>query len=227
MPNKDFNLDDLKKSWQEQKAPKMYDSSEIEAMLNKKSRNYVKYILWISITEFFLFALFNVYAVFFTPQNESLIDLLEKLGVTVTPLIESNLQKLYLFLKTISLGITGLFVYLFFKNYKKIRIENNLRNFISHIIGFKKIVKVFILTNILILIGFTCILTFFVAQILWFQHISLKSPVLLVICVGVFGSLLLGIALILLYYRIFYGTIMKRLGKNLQELEKIAEEKEM
>ena len=227
MPNKDFNLDDLKKSWQEQTTSKVYESSEIEAMLNKKSRNYVKYILWISITEFFLFALFNVYAVFFTPQNESLIDLLEKLGVTVTPLIESNLQKLYLSLKVISLAITGLFVYLFFKNYKKIRIENNLRKFISQIIEFKKIVKIFILTNIFILIGFTLILTFFVAQILWVQHISINSSVLLVICVGILGSLVLGIALILLYYRIFYGTIMKRLGRKLQELEKIADEKEL
>lgn len=227
MPNQDFNLDDLKKSWQEQKTPKMYESSEIEAMLNKKSRNYVKYILWISITEFILFAIFNVYAVFFTPQNKSFIDLLEKLGVTTTPSIESNLQNLYLSLKVISLSITGFFVVLFFKNYKKIRIENNLRKFISQIIKFKKIVKMFILSNIFILIGFTVVLTFFTAQILWAQHISLKSPVLIVFCIGILASLGLGIALILLYYRVFYGTIMKRLGNKLKELEKIAEEKEI
>ena len=55
MPNQDFNIDDLKKSWQEQPVPEVYQSSEIEAMLNKSSRNYVKYILWISIAELLLF----------------------------------------------------------------------------------------------------------------------------------------------------------------------------
>ena len=40
MPNQDFNIDDFKKSWQEQQVLEVYQSSEIEAMLNKKSRNY-------------------------------------------------------------------------------------------------------------------------------------------------------------------------------------------
>jgi hypothetical protein len=57
MANLDFDIDDLKKSWQEQKVPEVYETSEIEAMLNKKSRNYVKYIFWISLVEFlFCFA---------------------------------------------------------------------------------------------------------------------------------------------------------------------------
>ena len=45
MPKQDFNIDDFKKSWQEQSVPEVYETSEIEAMLNKSSRNYVKYIL--------------------------------------------------------------------------------------------------------------------------------------------------------------------------------------
>lgn len=226
MPKQDFNLDDLKKSWQEQQVPQVYESTEIEAMLNKKSRNYVKYILWISLAEFLFFAALNVYAIFFTPQNKSFIDLLEKLGVTVTGSIELSFQRLYLFLKGFSLAITAIFVLVFYNNYKKIRIELNLKKFISQIIRFQRTVKLFILTNIFVLIGFTLAFTVFTVQILWLQHISLTSPVLLVFVVGVLLSMLLGVLLILLYYRVFYGIIMKRLNEKLRELQKIEQERD-
>ena len=38
----DFDLDNLKKTWQEQKVQPKYDNTEIIQMLNKKSRNYVR-----------------------------------------------------------------------------------------------------------------------------------------------------------------------------------------
>ena len=69
MANLDFDIDDLKKSWQEQKVPEVYQTSEIEAMLNKKSRNYVKYIFWISLVEFLFFALLSIYTIFSSNNN--------------------------------------------------------------------------------------------------------------------------------------------------------------
>ena len=57
MPNQDFDIDSFKKSWQDQTIADGYNQEDIEKMLNKKSRNYVKYILWISIAEFFVFIL--------------------------------------------------------------------------------------------------------------------------------------------------------------------------
>ena len=55
MPNsEDFDIDALKKTWKDQVISDGYNQDEIEVMLNKKSRNYVKYILWISIIEFIL-----------------------------------------------------------------------------------------------------------------------------------------------------------------------------
>lgn len=42
MPNsEDFDIDSLKKTWQDQQISDGYDQNEIESMLNKKSRNYV------------------------------------------------------------------------------------------------------------------------------------------------------------------------------------------
>jgi hypothetical protein len=60
----EFDLDNLKKTWQEHKVEPKYSNTEIEAMLNKSSRNYVKYILWISIAEFLVILCLNIYYTF-------------------------------------------------------------------------------------------------------------------------------------------------------------------
>lgn len=226
MPNQDFNIDDFKKSWQEQQVSEVYQSSEIEAMLNKKSRNYVKYILWISIAEFLFFAGVNTYTVFCTQKSSSFIDMLQKLGVHSNINIEANFQHLYLLLKIFSLALTAFFVLLFYKNYKKINVENNLKKLILQIIKFKKTVNVFILTNILVLIVFIFILSYFTMDIMKQQNIHLDNPTLTGFIIGILVSVGLGIVLILLYYRIVYGIIMKRLGVKLKQLQKIEQEKD-
>ena len=53
-------------------------------MLNKKSRNYVKYILWISIVEFFLILAVSLYYSYQGNDGESLIHILEKMQVKMT-----------------------------------------------------------------------------------------------------------------------------------------------
>src|SRR5574343_813623 len=213
MPKEDFNIDDFKKSWQEQK-PEVYQSSEIEAMLNKKSRNYVKYILWISVAEFLFFAAVNIFTVFGTKNDSSFMDLLQKLGVNVTNNIEEDFQHLYLLLKIFSLAITAFFVILFYKNYKQIDIENNLKKFILQIIRFKKTVNLFIITNIAVLVVFTAVLTNFTMNVLRFQNVYLNNSTLAGFTIGILVSLSIGILLILLYYRIVYGIIMRRLDKK-------------
>lgn len=221
MPNQDFNIDDLKKSWQEQQVPEVYQSSEIEAMLNKRSKNYVKYILWISIAEFLFFAILSVYTVFSAQESDGFLHVLEKLGVKINPEIEKNYGHLYFGLKVMSLLITAAFVYLFYRNYIKINIENNLKKFILQIIRFKKTVNLFILTNIVFLITFVFILTLFTMNIVKTQNIHLNNPTLLGMIIGFMVSLIIGILLILLYYRIVYGIIMRRLGRNLEQLKEI------
>lgn len=226
MPKQDFNIDDFKKSWQEQQTLEVYQSSEIEAMLNKKSRNYVKYILWISIAEFMFFAAVNIFTVFGTQNDSSFLDMLQKLGVNITNSIEEDFNHLYLLLKIFSLAITAFFVMMFYKNYKKIDIENNLKKFILQIIKFKKTVNLFILTNIVVLIAFTGVLTVFTMNILNFQSIYLNNSTLLGFTIGILVSLAIGILLILLYYRIVYGIIMRRLDQKLKQLQQIEQEQD-
>ena len=70
-----FELDNLKKTWQEHHVPQVYDSNQIMAMLNNKSRTYFKYILWISIAEFLVFILANIYTIFYSQNNNTFINI--------------------------------------------------------------------------------------------------------------------------------------------------------
>ena len=157
----EFDLDNFKKSWQEQEVQPKYNSTEIEAMLNKSSRNYVKYILWISIAEFLIILCMNIYYTFLGDDSNSFIKILARLGVQNSRELQTSFGNLYLILKVISLVITAYFVVCFYQNYRKINIESNLKKLILQIIRFKKTVNLFILANILLLIVFTAVLTIF------------------------------------------------------------------
>jgi len=217
----EFDLDNLKKTWQEHTVEPKYSNTEIEAMLNKSSRNYVKYILWISIAEFLVILCLNIYYTFSSDDAGSFIKMLEKLGVHNTLKLQADFAHLYFVLKIISLLVTAFFVIRFYQNYRKIHVESNLKKLILQIIRFKKTVNLFILINILLLLAFTAVLTVFSFIALAQQSIHLNHPTLIGFIVGLVVMTLISVLLIWVYYRIVYGIILKRLGKNLTELQRI------
>ena len=99
--------------------------------------------------------------------------------------------------------------------------ESNLKKFILQIVRFRKTVNAFILTNIGLLVVFTAVLTFFVFRTMAAQEIHLNNPTLIGFVTGIVITLLLSIALIWLYYRVVYGILVNRLGRNLKQLEEI------
>lgn len=217
----EFDLDNLKKTWQEHTVEPKYSNTEIEAMLNKSSRNYVKYILCISIAEFLVILCLNTYYTFSSDDAGSFIKMLEKLGVQNTLKLQADFAHLYFVLKIISLLVTAFFVIRFYQNYRKIHVESNLKKLILQIIRFKKTVNLFILINILLLLAFTAVLTVFSFIALAQQSIHLNHPTLIGFIVGLVVMTLISVLLIWVYYRIVYGIILKRLGKNLTELQRI------
>ncbi|WP_234108928.1 MULTISPECIES: beta-carotene 15,15'-monooxygenase [Chryseobacterium] len=222
----DFDLDNLKKTWQQQEVKPKYDGTQIEQMLNKSSRNYVKYILWISIAEFIVIFGMNVYYTFLGDDTKSFLNILRKLGVQNTTKLEEDFTHLYFVLKIVSMLITGVFVVLFYKNYVRINIESNLKKLILQIIKFKKTVNYFIFANIFLIILVLGILAVFTFATLSGQNIHLNHPTLIGFIIGFVVTLVLSVVLIWFYYRIAYGIILKRLGKNLAELKKIEEAEE-
>lgn len=217
----DFDLDSFKKTWQEQPVQPKYDSTEILQMLNRKSRNYVKYIFWISVVEFLFFSVLGVFYFFQGDESDSFRKILEKLGAQESPEVENNFDFAYLAIKIIGLMITAYFVFKFYQNYRKIKIEENLKGLITRIIKFKNTVNAFILISIVLLVAFTLVFSAFIFYILNSQNIQPSSSNLAIVIVGTIVSMVLCILLIWLYYRLVYGIIIRKLDKNLKQLKDI------
>ncbi|KXH85536.1 hypothetical protein [Chryseobacterium kwangjuense] len=217
----DFDLDSFKKTWQEQPVQPKYDSTEILQMLNRKSRNYVKYIFWISVAEFLFFSVLGLFYIIKGTESNSFLNILEKLGVQKTSDLKLTFDNIYFVLKMLSLSVTAYFVYKFYQNYKGIKIEENLKKFILKIIQFKKTVNAFILINIVLLISVTSVFMLFVFYILNTQHIEITNSTITGFIIGIILSTILTVLMVWLYYRVVYGIIIKKLDRNLQQLKDI------
>lgn len=217
----EFDLDSFKKTWQEQPVQPKYGDNEILKMLNKKSRNYVKYIFWISVAEFLFFTAVGLFFVIQDKEANSFLKIMERLGVHKTAKLEITLDSIYLVLKILSLSITAYFVYKFYQNYKGIKIEENLKKFILKIINFKKTVNAFILINIVLLIAFTSIFTIFVFYIINTQNIEVTNSTLISFVIAIVVSTILTVLMVWIYYRVVYGIIIRKLDKNLKQLKEI------
>jgi len=217
----EFDLDSFKKTWQEQPVKPKYDNNEILKMLNNKSRNYMKYIFWISVVEFLLFSVLGVFYLIQNNESDSFLSILEKMGVHRDSQLITKLDNIYLIVKILSLVVTGFFVFKFYQNYRKIRVEEDLKLFIIRIITFKKTVNAFILTNIGLLLILISALIGFTFYILNVQNIEINSSTFTGFIVGIIVSTILCVILIWVYYRLVYGIIMNRLDKNLNQLKEI------
>ncbi len=217
----EFDLDSFKKTWQEQPVQQKYGNQDILQMLNRKSRNYVKYIFWISAAEFLFFTLIGLFYIIQGNESNSFISILEKLGIRKTSDMETDFDHIYLTLKILSLSVTAYFVYKFYQNYKDIKIEENLKKFILKIIEFRKTVNAFILINIALLIAFTSIFTVFVFYIVNTQNIKITNSMITGFIAGIIISTVFTVLIVWLYYRVVYGIIIKKLGRNLKQLQEI------
>ncbi|WP_262151953.1 beta-carotene 15,15'-monooxygenase [Chryseobacterium foetidum] len=217
----DFDLDSFKSTWQKQPVENKYNDSEILKMLNKKSRNYMKYIFWISAAEFLFFTLFGFYYIIQDKDSNSFMSLLQRLGVEENEELRNHLEKIYLVIKITTLFVTGYFVIKFYQNYKKIKIQEDLKAFITRIIKFKQTVNAFILTNILLFVLFTGAFTGFVFYVINHQQIKLDPSAKNGFIMAIIVSTVLCVLLIWLYYRLVYGIIMGRLDKSLKQLKDI------
>ncbi|MGL6037869.1 beta-carotene 15,15'-monooxygenase [Soonwooa sp.] len=226
MPNNNFDIDDLKSVWQNQKVEDTYQQSDIEAMLNTKSINYVKYLLWISLLEFFIFITLLIYSLVSKDDHVNFREILSRLQLQNQNEILHTMDKIYLIIKILSLSLTGIFVYLFFKSYRRISVEDNLKQFILRIISFKRKVNAFIIINVILLVVYIISFSIYLSIVMGEQSIQLSETTKLGFIIGIIVALLLSILLIILYYKIFYGILLKRLSKNLEQLRLIETEKE-
>ena len=211
------NLDLLKEKWQsvEQELPKL-SYADIHRMLLKKSSSIVKWIFFISIGEL----LFWTILAFFVPESSKTIN--ESMGLKTT----------FMIVNIVHYTIFTIFIYLFYKNYKSIKVTDTIKDLMRSILNTRKTVKNFVIYNvgasILLLIGVNLfyytkkdqLYTLMVENYEGYGAIPQESfTSVFFISQIIFGVLLVG--LILLFYRIIYGILLKRLKRNYTELRKI------
>src|SRR5690606_23447582 len=195
--------------------PKLsYD--DIYKMLLKKSSSIVKWIFYISVAELVFWTVLSL----FVPESSKKFS--DDIG----------LHNALLVLNIISHLIVITFVFLFYKNYRKISTTDSVKNLMKNILRTRKTVKYFVIYNvgasILMIIGLN--IYYYLNQDVIFEmmitdygiskNISQEKFVRVFFVVQfVFGLIMVGI--MLLFYRLVYGTLLRRLYKNYKELEKL------
>lgn len=210
-------LELLKKQWQRQEQDLPHLSyADIYKMLLKKSSSIVKWIFFISIGEI----IFWTCLAFLLPESSQKFT--NDIGLH-NILLVSNILYYAVFL---------IFIFLFYKNYQKISTTDSIKELMQNILRTRKTVKYFIIYNVVgasvMVIGIN--IFYYFNQDLMFQlmvkdngispnldkeqFLSMFFIIQLVVGVVLIGG-------ILIFYRVVYGILLKRLNSNYQELKKI------
>lgn len=210
-------LDVLKKEWQsrDQEFPKL-SYQDIYKMLLKKSSSMVKWIFYISIGELVLWTVLA----FFIPDSSK--DITHSMG----------LDTVFMVVNIISYVVFGCFIYLFYRNYKNIKVTDTVKTLMENILRTRRTVKFFVGYNIilavLLMLG-TNIYYYLNKEQLYdllretydgYAAIPAESfTTVFFVSQLIAGVLLIG--LLLLFYRVVYGILLRRLRRNYRELKKI------
>ena len=209
-------LELLKKDWQEnQKFPKL-SKQEIYALLHKKSSSIVKWIFILSLIEF---GFWTVLALFMKDtEAQQRFDSYEMDHIMIPFMVIGYL-------------ILGYFFVTFYKNYKKISSTDSVKSLMKNILNTRKTVKQYVLFN-LVFIYISLVIGVWIEMDKNpdFQLITSKftetNEYLVMYGIVALLTLLMMVALtgiLLGFYYLVYGILLKRLKKNYKVLKEIEE----
>ena len=207
-------LDKLKKEWQsrEQELPKI-SYNDIYKMLLKKSSSIVKWIFIISIAEL----LFWISLYLIIPEDN--IELMHEMGI----------GKILYYSNIFHFTVFAIFIYFFYKNYQSIQVTDNTKMLMQNILKTRKTVRYFVYYNVgMFLLSSIVIDTFFYAnsgklyKIMDFASQGIPKENfanMFIITQIIVGIVVIG--LLMLFYWLVYGILLKRLKSNYKELQKM------
>ncbi len=205
-------LDLLKKDWKKNADSfEQISEKEIYKMIHKKSSSIVKWILIISILEISFWTFSNLFI--------NTDDVLQKIN---HPEIVLALE----FLTYFNYVVVLIFVFIFYKNYKNISTTIATKSLMSAILKTRKTVQYYVWYN-LGMIVITAILSFFVAFVYNPDMVFLKEKLAengkaMFVTIGILILVILGFfGIFWCFYRLLYGTLLRRLYANYKELKKI------
>jgi len=196
-------LDLIKKDWQKRNEdlPK-YTQDELMPMLHKKSSSSVKWIFIISILEFVFWLGIDVLV-----SSKEYMDSIEN-------------QSFLWFLKILTvLNYVVLFgfIYLFCKNNLRIQVTDSARKLMKQIIKTRKSVKYYVRYNIAL---FIIMFVIGGARAIMMQT-TFNTLEFWIICGIMVFILLIVVGLLILFYRVLYGILTRRLYKNYKILNQM------
>jgi len=210
-------LELLKSKWQEgnQELPKL-SYNDIYKMRHNKSASIVKWIFIISICEL----VFWIVLGFLSPESNK--ELLVQIGLQNTLTILYGLHYV----------VIAVFLVLFYLNQKNIKTTDTVKNLMHSIIKTRKTVSYFVIYNVVsFVLSLVYVNLYFFSKKSELFNILIKDNVayqgisietftsVFFITQFIIGILLIGF--ILLFYRIVYGILIRKLKHNYVELEKI------
>jgi len=209
-------LEILKKQWQSQEQGLPHVSyKEIYKMLLKKSSSIVKWIFFISIAELGFWTLLSV----FVPESSTKFS--DDIG----------LHNVMVAVNVLNYTVFATFIILFYRNYRKISITDSIKELMQNILRTRKTVKYFVIYNVsaslLLIIGINFyyyanqdIVFKFMTEDYGISNISQERFMRMFFVIQIlFGIVMIGF--VLLFYRVVYGILLRRLHKNYNELKKI------
>ncbi|OSY87782.1 hypothetical protein WH52_10175 [Tenacibaculum holothuriorum] len=211
-------LDGYKKAWDNQsEETNKVSKVDIYKMAHSKSSSIVKKIFIIGILELIFWATINI---FFTGSSYG--DIYEELHLNTIVTLSIYLHYLAIIL----------FLVLFYKNYKSISISDNTKSLIAKILNTRKTVQYYVYFNLGYLILANIVVMCFVFSDLdgliqyYNNHgintsIANKTQLLVSLIVAMVFILSFMFLILWLFYKIVYGSLIKRLNKNYQELVKL------
>ncbi|MDR7210536.1 hypothetical protein [Flavobacterium piscis] len=205
-------LDLLKKDWKKNSDSfEQISEKEIYKMIHKKSSSTVKWILIISILEVIFWTISN----YFSSVDDMLIKIKHPEMIFFGDLLMYTNYVIIL-----------VFIYYFYKSYKTISTIESTKLLMSNILKTRKTVQYYVWYN-LGMIVITSIFSFFIGFVynpdMQFVREKLDAKGFATLFTA--GTFLF-ITLILLgvfwcFYRLLYGTLLRRLYGNYKELKKI------
>lgn len=198
------NLDSLKDLWRQQGESHIkFSQEDIQKMVRKRSSSIVVWILIISVLEFLLPNL-----IFLFTDFESTLQFHSKYGMT-------RIMELYL---AVHIIIIFGFIYVFYKNYKNISAESEVKELLGNILKTRRTVKYYIYYNLAMMgvIGLNMFYKVYHSPV-FLEELPDNSNMLLIWTISVV-LLCLAVFVFWIIYRLMYGFFLKKLKKNYAEL---------
>ena len=203
-------MDELKNIWANQDlSSNQVESEKLQKLMNQKSKSLAFWILGISIIEFILA---NTPLLFMDMESTN-----EYYRVT-------GMEQFMNVVNIITYSVSAIFILLFYLNYKKIDINQSVKDLMRSIVNTRKVVKYYIYYN---LGGISIVYSIFLVKIFSnkenFINFTQADPnqvdamylPSLITMIVVLASV---VGLVALFYHFTYGYILRKFMRNYKEL---------